>query len=128
MVPQLPSIRLDLTAAAARPEALTWQVLRPGVRIHVLYGAATEGQPTGPGAAQAALLWYEPGATVPTHVHEGYEHIVVLAGAQQDERGRYEKGALVVNTPGSSHSVSSPEGCVVLIVWERPVRFLDAAA
>jgi anti-sigma factor ChrR (cupin superfamily) len=123
MSPSDASIRLDLAAAAQRPEALKWEQLRPGVRIHVLYGAADGGEERN-GGAQAALLWYEAGASVPTHLHEGYEHIVVLAGAQQDERGRYEKGALVINPPGTSHSVSSPEGCVILIIWERPVRLL----
>jgi anti-sigma factor ChrR (cupin superfamily) len=112
-----PFLSLDLAAVAERPETLAWQPLRPGVMIHVLYDDGTAG-------SKAALLWYAPGASVPRHVHDGYEHIVVLAGAQQDEAGRYERGALAVNPPGSSHSVSSPEGCVVLIIWEKPIRFL----
>ena len=45
-----------------------------------------------------------------------------FAGSQEDERGRYRAGALVVNPPGSAHNVSSDEGCIVLALWERPVR------
>ena len=49
----------------------------------------------------------------------------MLIGKQRDERGEYAAGARVVNPPGSVHAVSSPEGCVVLVVWDRPNTFLD---
>jgi anti-sigma factor ChrR (cupin superfamily) len=55
------------------------------------------------------------------HEHMGYEHILVLSGAQQDEGGIYSAGTMVVNPPGSRHRVQAPAGCTVLIVWERPV-------
>lgn len=73
----------------------------------------------------AALLRYAPGASVPRHLHAGLETIVVLDGSQSDENGTYERGALVLNPKGSSHSVWSDKGCVVLITWERPVEFLE---
>lgn len=73
--------------------------------------------------AAAALLRYQPGAEVPEHTHTGHEHIFVLEGSQQDERGTYRAGAIVVNPPGSRHTVRSAGGCLVLIVWERPIRF-----
>ncbi len=72
-----------------------------------------------------ALLRYAPGASVPRHVHTGLETILVLEGVQSDERGHYPAGTLVLNPAGTVHSVWSREGCVVLIQWERPVRFLD---
>jgi anti-sigma factor ChrR (cupin superfamily) len=72
-----------------------------------------------------ALLRYAPGAAVPRHRHAGLETILVLDGAQSDERGDYAAGALVLNPEGSVHSVWSDEGCVVLIQWERPVEFLE---
>ena len=71
-----------------------------------------------------ALLRYAPGASVPRHRHTGLETIMVLEGAQSDERGRYAAGALVLNPEGSEHSVWSETGCVVLIQWERPVAFV----
>lgn len=74
--------------------------------------------------SSSALLRYAPGARIPAHRHPGYEHIWVLEGAQEDESGRYDAGTFVVNAPGSSHSVWSEEGCLVLIVWERSVKFL----
>jgi anti-sigma factor ChrR (cupin superfamily) len=109
----------DLLAESRRPD-FTWTPLRPGVDEHRLYGPAD-----GSGSS-ASVLRYQPGARVSRHRHEGYEHIFVLAGSQRDERGTYRAGSLVINPPGSSHDVFSDEGCTVLLVWERPVAFVDA--
>jgi anti-sigma factor ChrR (cupin superfamily) len=96
--------------------ALSFEELRPGVDIHVLHDAAD--------GARAAILRYAPGAQVPAHRHEGYEYIYVLDGEQRDERGRYPRGSFVINEPGVTHQVSSDVGCVVLILWMRPVVFV----
>jgi anti-sigma factor ChrR (cupin superfamily) len=97
---------------------LAFGPFRPGVEIHRLHGDGGGGGPS------AALLRYAPGGSVPLHEHAGFEHVLVLEGCQEDERGRYPAGALVVNPPGSRHSVRSAEGCVALLVWERPVRIV----
>lgn len=49
----------------------------------------------------------------------------VLSGEQSDARGTYRAGPFVINPPGTCHAVSSPAGCLVLIVWQRPVAFTD---
>lgn len=95
---------------------LPWQAFRDGVEICPLYQGAQ--------GMSSALLKYAPGAQVPTHRHAGYEHIFVLQGAQRDERGVYPAGSVVINAPDSTHSVASPEGCIVLVVWELPVEFV----
>jgi anti-sigma factor ChrR (cupin superfamily) len=64
---------------------------------------------------------------VPRHEHAGYEHVFVLAGSQQDARGSYGKGSFVSNPPGTAHEVLSPEGCLVLVIWQRPVVFRPEA-
>ena len=94
---------------------LPFEPFREGVEIHKI----CEGEPA------VALLRYAPGASVPRHEHAGLETILVLDGAQSDERGRYPAGTTVLNPKGSKHSVWSDEGCVVLIQWEKPVRFLN---
>jgi anti-sigma factor ChrR (cupin superfamily) len=97
-------------------DSLTWEPFREGVKIHRLYGTQTEGP-------SAALLLYEPGSGVPFHQHLGYEHLIILSESQTDQRGERAAGTLIINPPGSSHSVSSANGAVVLAIWEKPVKF-----
>ena len=111
------TLALDELRALALSPRLVWQRFAPGVDIHRLWGS--------PKTRSGALLRYAPGAKIPRHRHEGIERIYVLIGKQRDERGEYAAGAHVVNPPGSVHAVSSPEGCVVLVVWDRPNTFLD---
>ena len=96
-------------------QQLSFGPFRAGVEICSLVSADDDTQPA------VALLRYAPGASVPAHRHTGMETIVVLEGSQQDERGIYPAGSLVINHVGSVHSVQSPQGCVVLIQWDRPV-------
>jgi anti-sigma factor ChrR (cupin superfamily) len=103
-----------LNTAADSPE---WEAMRPGLRILPLF----EGPP---GNYKTALLRYNPGTALPAHVHLGDEHIYILAGAQEDESGAYGAGAYVHNPTGTSHRVWSEEGCLALIHWRAPVRFL----
>ena len=62
---------------------------------------------------------------MPRHRHTGLETILVLDGVQSDESGDYPAGSLILNPEGSTHSVWSTGGCVVLIQWDRPVQFLE---
>jgi anti-sigma factor ChrR (cupin superfamily) len=95
-----------------------WLPLRDGVRFRLLYQDPDTGY-------KAALVRYEPGASVPRHRHAGDEHIYVLAGSQQDERGLYTAGSYLFNPEGSEHSIISQEGCLVLAHWLKPVQFMD---
>lgn len=94
-----------------------WETFHPGIDIQWLYQTTADGP-------QAALLRYQPGATAPLHEHTGYEHVLTLDGAEYDHLGNYPAGTLAINPPGSRHEVHSRDGCVVLIIWEKPVRFL----
>jgi len=108
------SFRVDLEAMLQGE--IAWQPFRTGIEIHPLYGEMGVGR-------AAALLRYAPGASLPSHRHSGFEQILVLQGSQVDERGHYGKGTVVVNPPGSQHTVASPDGCVVFVTWELPVEF-----
>ncbi len=112
LFPRMVARAVDLYAKRA-----DWGELRAGVGILRLAGDASSGP-------SVALLRYEPGARVPTHRHGGFEVIYVLEGSQSDENGTYEAGTLVVNREGEAHSVWSDAGCLVLIVWERPIVVL----
>ena len=112
-------LRLDEIRARAEAADFPWQAFRPGVEIHRLWGDAD-----GDGES-AALLRYAPGGVVAAHRHDGVEEIFVLSGSQRDVRGLYPAGSRVVNPPGSSHTVESPEGCLVLVIWQRPNVWLE---
>jgi len=109
-----PIIFADLFNIANYQDQIPWEAFRPGVEIYWLYRSAAS-------TAQAAILRYQPGASVPLHDHLGYEHIIVLSGSQRDRKGEYPTGTLIINPPASDHQVTSPEGCIVLIIWEKPV-------
>lgn len=100
---------------------IPWRPFRERIEAHRLYGEASHGP-------SAVLLRYQPGGRVAWHEHPGFEHVLVLAGSQSDEQGRNRAGSLVINPPGSAHSVVSEEGCIVLVVYQEPVRFVPAPA
>jgi len=104
----------DLSNIAAWQDNLPWQPFRNGVEIYRLYGDNTSG-------SAAALLRYEPGASVPRHTHTGFEHIYVLTGSQTDQNGEHQAGTFVINPPHSNHTVVSQAGCIVLVIWEKPI-------
>ena len=104
----------DLPNIAAWQNELAWQPFRDGVEIYRLYGDNKSG-------SAAALLRYEPGASVPRHTHTGFEHIYVLTGSQTDQNGEHQAGTFVINPPNSNHSVVSQAGCIVLVIWEKPI-------
>lgn len=95
-----------------------WEPFRPGVTARWLYGDFH-------GGPSAVLLRYEPGARVTEHEHVGYEHMLVLDGDQFDEHGSYPAGSFVVNPPGTRHSPGSKGGCIALLIYEKPVRFVE---
>ena len=104
----------DLPNIATWQNKLAWQPFRDGVEIYRLYGDNKSGP-------AAALLRYEPGASVPRHTHTGFEHIYVLTGSQTDQNGEHQAGTCVINPPHSNHSVVSQAGCIVLVIWEKPI-------
>ncbi len=113
-----PCIQLDdFFNLASRLDEIDWQPFRDGVDIHRLYGDGLIGP-------SAALIRFSKESSVPLHHHDGYEHILILAGSQRDENGLLNTGTLRIHPPGTQHSVISDAGCVVLAIYEKPVRFL----
>lgn len=97
-------------------EQRQWQPLAEGVFVSTLYQS-------GESSSRSALLRYLPGASVPRHLHAGIEYILILQGSQIDGDLVYETGTLVIHNPGTDHAIVSPEGCVALGIWEKPVVF-----
>jgi anti-sigma factor ChrR (cupin superfamily) len=101
------------------PERIPWQPFQDGVDIHRLYGNGRAGP-------MAALLRFRRAGKVRLHRHDGYEHIIVLQGSQKDQNSTAQMGTLMINPPGSTHSIVSEAGCIVLAIYEKPVTFLDS--
>lgn len=99
--------------------SLPWQPFREGVEKLEIYGDPSHG-------CSCALLRYQPGAQVPRHLHQGVECLLILRGSQCDERGTYTAGSFLINPATSGHEIFSEEGCVVLAIWEKPVRFVSS--
>ena len=95
----------DLFQVSGWQHKLPWKPFQDGVDIYRLYG---DGE-TGP---TAALLRFRAGGRVALHEHTGYEHVFVLSGSQVDENSRAETGSLIINPPGTSHSILSATGCI----------------
>lgn len=116
-VAALPIKLTDLFNIARWQDEIAWEPFREGVEIYHLYGDGIQGP-------SAALIRYRQGASVARHRHTGYEHILVLAGSQRDEHGTALTGTLSVNRPGTEHDLVSEAGCIVLAIYEKPVKFL----
>jgi anti-sigma factor ChrR (cupin superfamily) len=106
---------LDIAAHASDYD---WQPFHPGIDCVPIYDG-------GQGGSAAMLLRYQPGARAPAHHHIGHEHILILSGSQSDERGRHPTGSLLIHPPGTDHHVYSEDGCIVLAIWEKRVRFIE---
>ena len=120
--PAFPLIELkDLFNIMSHEEDLPWTYFRDGVDVVRLYGDGTTG-PT------AALIRFRKEARVPVHMHEGWEHIIVLTGSQRDQSGTIYPGTLRIHPPGTYHSVVSEAGCIVLAIYEKPVKFIGEKA
>ena len=110
-----PIILDNILSLHENPELIVWAPFREGVDIHPIYRDED--------GCSAALLKYQPGSRIPAHQHEGYEHILILSGEQSDDENVYTRGQLVIHPPGSSHSIYSKTGCIVMAIWEKPVKF-----
>ncbi len=66
-------------------------------------------------AETVRMIRIAPGTRLDHHNHPGGEEILVLKGGFADEHGRYSEGHWIRNPPGSGHTVSSDEGCLLYI-------------
>ncbi len=97
--------------------AIAWERTRwPGIETKTLH--------RDPSGRQTTLTRFAPGARLAKHRHAGIEQSYVLEGTLVDDDGVCTAGNFVWRRPGSVHDAWSPDGCVVLGVFEAPNVFL----
>lgn len=99
--------------------SLPWKATQiDGVEMKILIEEPESGLMT-------ALVRFAPGAKLPPHEHVGIEQSYVLEGSLEDPEGVTTAGNFVWRPAGSRHIAWSPNGALVLAIYQRPNVFLE---
>jgi anti-sigma factor ChrR (cupin superfamily) len=115
----------ELASRPVRPQEMDWEEIRyPGCKVKTLLVDPQTGLLT-------ALLKMEPGAELPDHEHVMIEQTYVLEGKLVDKDGpdaglEIGPGEYVWRPAGSRHSAWTPEGALMLAMFQIPNKFFDA--
>ena len=102
--------------------ALPWKPTQiDGVKMKILIEEPESGLMT-------ALVEFAPGAKLPPHEHVGIEQSYVIEGSLEDPEGLTTAGNFVWRPAGSRHVAWSPNGALVLAIYQRPNVFLEEHA
>jgi anti-sigma factor ChrR (cupin superfamily) len=105
-----------------RPANMEWQKTRfPGCEVKTLLFDRATGLVT-------ALMRFAPGAVLPDHEHVKIEQTYVLEGKLVDKEGpaaglEVNPGEFVWREPGSRHVACTPEGGLMLAMFQIPNKF-----
>ena len=108
-----------------RPAEMEWKKTRfPGCEVKSLLLDKQTGLVT-------ALMRLAPGAVLPDHEHVKIEQTYMLEGRLVDKEGpvaglRVGPGELVWREPGTRHVAGTPEGGLMLAVFQVPNKFFEA--
>lgn len=108
----------------ARANDMPWQPIRyPGCFIKPLFVDREKGLLT-------VLLKMEPGATLPDHEHALVEQTYMLEGRLVDKEGpeaglSVGPGEFVARPAGSRHSAWTPEGGLMVAIFQVPNKFFE---
>lgn len=101
-------------------DGLPWETTRfPGIETKTLFVDKATGSVT-------ALIRMAPGARLPDHEHPLAEQSFVLEGVLADDDGVCTAGNFVWRPAGSRHQAWSPDGALVLGIFQVPNRFFEA--
>jgi anti-sigma factor ChrR (cupin superfamily) len=107
-----------------RPANMDWQKTRfSGCEVKPLLFDKDSGLVT-------ALMRFAPGAVLPDHEHVKIEQTYVLEGKLVDKEGpaaglEVKPGEFVWREPGSRHVAWTPEGGLVLAMFQIPNKFYE---
>jgi len=110
----------ELASRFVEVHALPWEETRyPGVRAKTLLIDKQSGLLT-------ALLKMDPGAKLPDHEHVLIEQTFVLEGALVCGEGTCTAGNFVWRPAGSRHAAWTPNGGLMLAMFQIPNRFFES--
>lgn len=107
-----------------KPAEMEWKPTRfPGCEVKTLMMDPKTGLMT-------ALMRFAPGAVLPDHEHVNIEQTYVLEGSLVDKDGpaagiECKKGEFIWREPGSRHSAWTPEGGLMLAIFQVPNKFYE---
>ena len=105
-----------------RPAEMEWRPTSfPGCEAKPLYVDAKNGIAT-------LLMKFAPGAVLPDHEHVMVEQTYVISGTLVDKEGPAEgltvgPGEFVWREPGSRHAATTPEGGLMIAMFQIPNKF-----
>ena len=114
----------DLHAHVVRPANMEWQKTRfPGCEVKPLLFDRATGLVT-------ALMRLAPGAVLPDHEHVKIEQTYMLEGHLVDKEGpakglEVKPGEFVWREAGSRHVATTPEGGLMLAMFQIPNKFYE---
>ena len=114
----------DQHSHVVRPANMEWQKTRfPGCEVKTLLFDRQSGLVT-------ALMRFEPGAVLPDHEHVKIEQTYVLEGKLVDKEGpaaglEVTPGEFVWREAGSRHVAWTPEGGLMLAMFQIPNKFYE---
>ena len=114
----------DLASRLVKANEMPWQPIRyPGCYIKTLMVDREKGLLT-------VLLKMDPGAELPDHEHALVEQTYMLEGRLVDKEGpeaglAVGPGEFVWRPPGSRHSAWTPEGGLMLAIFQVPNKFYE---
>jgi anti-sigma factor ChrR (cupin superfamily) len=72
-----------------------------------------------------ALFRWAPGSTLPLHEHVDFEQTYVLEGSLVDDEGEVTAGNFVWRPIGHRHAATSPNGALIIAIFQKPNVFLS---
>ncbi len=78
-----------------------------------------------PNGLMTCLFRWGAGTRLPLHEHVGIEQSYLLEGSLVDDEGEVTQGNFVWRPGGSSHAAWSPNGALVLAIFQTPNIFLE---
>jgi anti-sigma factor ChrR (cupin superfamily) len=114
----------DLASRLVKSDQMPWQPIRyPGCSIKTLFVDREKGLLT-------VLLKMEPGAELPDHEHALVEQTYMLEGKLVDKDGpeaglTVGPGQFVWRPAGSRHAAWTPEGGLMIAIFQVPNKFYE---